>query len=69
MIVDTGKSFSEALILASTKPQYDIRLFIELVIAETSRNIVFLRKIYNYYIELVITMKTTNAEHGQNVNM
>ena len=27
---DTGKSFSEALILASTNPQYDKRLFIEL---------------------------------------
>ena len=26
----TGKSFSEALILASTNPQYDKRLFIEL---------------------------------------
>jgi hypothetical protein len=27
---DTGKSFSEALILASSNPQYDKRLFIEL---------------------------------------
>ena len=27
---DTGKSFSEALILASTNPQYDKRLFMEL---------------------------------------
>ena len=26
----TGKSFSKALILASTNPQYDKRLFIEL---------------------------------------
>ena len=26
----TGKSFSEAIILASTNPQYDKRLFIEL---------------------------------------
>ena len=26
----TGKSFSEALILASTNPQYDERLFMEL---------------------------------------
>ena len=26
----TGKSFSDALILASTKPQYDKRLFIDL---------------------------------------
>ena len=28
-IVNTGKSLSEALIFASTKPQYDGRLFIE----------------------------------------
>ena len=28
--ISTGKSFSEALILASTNPQYDDRLFIEL---------------------------------------
>ena len=27
---DTGKSFSEALILTSTNPQYDKRLFIDL---------------------------------------
>ena len=27
---DTGKSFSEALILVSTYPQYDKRLFLEL---------------------------------------
>ena len=27
---DTGKSFSETLILASTNPQYDKRLFFEL---------------------------------------
>ena len=29
-ITFTGKSFSEALILASTNPQYDDRLFMEL---------------------------------------
>ena len=28
--VDTGKSLTEAVILASTNPQYDKRLFIEL---------------------------------------
>ena len=27
---DTGKSFSETLFLASTKPQYDKRLFVDL---------------------------------------
>ena len=30
VFMDTGKSFSEALILASTNPQYNKRLFIEL---------------------------------------
>ena len=30
LIAGTGKSFTEALILASTNPQYDKRLFIEL---------------------------------------
>ena len=30
MDIGTGKSFSEALILATTNPQYDKRLFIEL---------------------------------------
>ena len=29
MIYGTGKSFSEAIILASTNPQYDKRLFME----------------------------------------
>jgi hypothetical protein len=28
--MDTGKSFSEALILASTNPQYENRLFLQL---------------------------------------
>ena len=28
--MDTGKKISEAIILASTNPQYDIRLFMEL---------------------------------------
>ena len=42
----TGKSFSEALILASTNQQYDERLFIELPVQH---------------------MKTTRAEHGQNM--
>ena len=30
LVTVTGKSFSEALILASTNPQYDNRLFIDL---------------------------------------
>ena len=30
LTIDTGKSLSEALIFASTNPQYDDRLFIEL---------------------------------------
>ena len=44
--VGTGKSFSEALILASTNPQYDKRLIIELPVQH---------------------IKTTSAEHGQNM--
>ena len=46
---DTGKSFSEALILALTNPQYDKRLFIELQVqymkipsSEHIENILFL---------------------------
>ena len=35
MYLDTGKSFSEALILASTNPQYDDRLFIKLRVQYT----------------------------------
>ena len=31
-VEDTGKSFPEALILASTNPQYHKRLFIELTV-------------------------------------
>ena len=48
IFLDTGKSFSEALILASTKPQYDNRLFIELQVqykktasSEQSQNMLF----------------------------
>ena len=39
-INDTGKSFSEALILASTNPQYDQRLFIQLQVQNMSRTYV-----------------------------
>ena len=35
----TGKSFSEALILVSTNPQYEKRLFIELLIRACVRNL------------------------------
>ena len=38
-IEDTGNSFSEALILASTNPQYEKRLFIELLIRACVRNL------------------------------
>ena len=44
VLTSTGKSLSEALILASTNPQYDKGLFMEL-----------------------LTMKTTSAEHEQNM--
>ena len=42
----TGKSFSEALILAKTNLKYDKRLFLDLPVQY---------------------MKTTSAEHGQNM--
>ena len=35
---DTGKSLSEALIFASTNPQYDDRLFIELQVKYVHEN-------------------------------
>ena len=45
-LFSTGKSFSEALILASTNPQYDKRLFIELrvqyMITTSSEHVVYI---------------------------
>ena len=38
IIVITGKSLSEALIVASTDPQYDDRLFIELSTSSIDEN-------------------------------
>ena len=37
-LICTGKSFSEALILESTNPQYDKRLFIELCTSSVHEN-------------------------------
>ena len=48
--VDTGKSFSEALILASTNPQYDKRLFVDLPVqcmkTASSEHVVYLHKLF-----------------------
>ena len=45
----TGKSFSEALILASINPQYDKRLFIELQVQymkiTSSEHVVYINKL------------------------
>ena len=50
IFVDTGKSLSEALILAYTKPQYDKRLFIELPVqymkTTSSEHVVYLHKFF-----------------------
>ena len=46
LIDGTGKSFSEALILASTNPQYEKRLFIDLPVqymkSTSSEHIVYI---------------------------
>ena len=43
---ETGKSFAEALILASTNPQYDKRLFVDLPVqymkSTSSEHVVFI---------------------------
>ena len=45
-LILTGKSFSEALILASTNPQYDKRLFIDLPVqymkTKSSEHVVYI---------------------------
>ena len=56
----TGKSFSEALIFASTNPQYDDRLFIELPVqymkATISEHVVYI-----HFFVIVLTFKTINV--------
>ena len=57
-ILDTGNSLSEALILASTNPQYDSRLFIELWVQymkiARSKHVVY----KNCFFAFVLTFKT-----------
>ena len=65
---DTGKSFSEALILASTNPKYDERLFIELRVQyiriANSEHVVYIncsecqnkKNVYTTCSELVVFM-------------
>ena len=54
----TGKSFSEALIPASTNPQYDKRLLIDLPVqymkTTSSEHVVYI----NCFIVFVLTFKT-----------
>ena len=58
LAIYTGKSFSEALILASTNPQYDKRLFIELRVqymkTTSSEHVVYI----NWFFVFVLTFKT-----------
>ena len=55
---DTGKSLLEALILASTNPQYDKRLFIDLTVqymkTTSSEHVVYI----NCFFVFVLTLKT-----------
>ena len=61
IIVITGKFLSEALILASTKPQYDNRLFIELRVQymkiPSSEHIVYTNCFF------VLTFRTIYIQH------
>ena len=59
----TGKSFSEALILASTNPQYDKRLFIDLPVqymkTTSSKHVVYTNCFYiqnNSYTQHVLSL-------------
>jgi hypothetical protein len=60
---NTGKSFSEALILASTNPQYDKRLFIDLPVqymkTTSSEAVVYI----NCFFVFVLTFKTIYAHN------
>ena len=57
-VLDTGKSLSEALILASTNPQYNDRLFIELRVQymkiTSSEHVVYT----NCFFVFVLTFRT-----------
>ena len=66
----TGKSLSKPLILASTNPQYDKRLFIDLLVqymkTTTSEHVVYIncfewqnKKMYKTCSELVVSMYWT----------
>ena len=58
MEINTGKSFSEVLILASTNPQYDKKLFIDLPVqymkTTSSNHVVYI----NCFFVFVLTFKT-----------
>ena len=59
MVIGTGKSLSEALIFASTYPQYDDRLFIELQVQykkiPSSEHVV--------YKKFFLTFRTTSVHN------
>ena len=67
---DTGKSFSEALILVSTNPQYDTRLFIALrvqyenmlcakIVLNAKTKTIFVQNKFSPCSELVVFMDWT----------
>ena len=65
----TGESFSEALILASTNPKYDKRLFIELQVqyikTTSSEHVVYIKcfelSIQNIFVRFLVQMKTLKS--------
>ena len=56
-VAPTGKSFSEALILASTKPQYDKILFIELQV-QYMKIASSVHVVYTMFFVFVLTFRT-----------
>ena len=62
----TGKSLSEALIFASTNPQYDDRLFIELLVqykkTTSSVHVVYIKLFFCFDIQNNL-MSTTFTEY------
>jgi hypothetical protein len=71
----TGKSFSEALILASTNPQHDKRLFIDLPVqymkTTSSEHVVFINSLLPSYslrlhnlTQILIFRQSANFQEG-----
>ena len=51
-VFSTGKSLSEALVLASTNPNYDARLFIELQVQYKKKHVKQVNKVHKLVIYL-----------------